>query len=290
MSVNSIWGAVKTAAGAGILQGGYPFARNVYMVGANVPTFAQSMPSVAAALNIAVTGDVIMLGPQRHQEGNLTLAAGKTNVTIIGMGNRGACYIEPANAGDEGLNVLADDCTLINVGVAGNATGDYGLKVGDNTTEVARFRAMGCKFEGPTGANPAAAVVLQQTGDTILDDCEFAWNSNALLLASGASSFVTQTRIQRCLFHNSTTVHIGAIGGAVQVCVDLWVLDNYFAEDEAGVAPTDFILLSDNANTGFITGNRFANPTNATGVITIGTGLIYNPNGTEAGWSTARPA
>lgn len=288
MSVTSVWGAVKTAAGAGILQGGYPFARNVYMVGANVPTFAQSMPTIAAALAIAVDGDVIMLGPQRHQEGNLTLAEGKDNITIIGMGNRGAAYIEPANAGDEGLQVLGDDCTLINVGVAGNATGDYGLKVGSSTATPSRFRAYGCKFEGPTGANPAAAVVLQQTGDTILEDCEFAWNSNALLLAAGGSSQVTQTLISKCRFHNSTTVHIGVT--AASLGNDLWIYNNYFGEDESGVAPTDFLLLSDNAITGHIAGNFFATATNATGVITIGTGLIYGPNGTEAGWSTARPS
>jgi hypothetical protein len=288
MSVTSIWGAVKTAAGAGILQGGYPFARNVYMVGANVPTFAQSMPTIAAALAIAVDGDVIMLGPQQHAEGNLVLAEGKDNITIIGMGNRGACYIEAPTAGDEGLQILGDDCTLINVGVASDATGDYSLKVGSSTVSPARFRAYQCKFEGNEGANPAGQVLIQGAADVILEDCELAWGVNGLIGDANLAGFPTEILVRNCWFHDLTTVHVGI--AAADHWVNLWLRDNYFDLDESGVAPTDFILLSDNANIGVITGNRFASATNATGTITIGSGLIYPTNYTEAGPSAARPA
>ena len=78
--------------------------------------------------------------------------------------------------------------------------------------------------------------------------------------------------------------------GAAEHFVEIWMYKNKHMRDEAGVAPTDFILLSDNANIGHMAENQFANATNATGVITIGTGILYGPNGTEAGWSTARPA
>lgn len=288
MSVLSIWASVKTAAGAGILQGGYPFARNVYMVGDNVPTYAQSKATVAAALADVVTNDIILLGPKAFQEGNLSLAAGKNNITIIGMGNYGACRIEPTAAGDEGLNVLADDCTIINVGIKGNATGDYALKVGSSSVTPLRFRAYQSAFYGPTGANPAGAVVLQGALDSYFEECEFRDNSNALLFADSGANLNTRCRITRCLFHSSTTVFVSVI--STGIVKNLWLLDNYFGASDAGVIPTDFIVLSDNANKGFITGNRFQNASNATGVITIGSGMIYNPNGTEAGWSTARPA
>ena len=102
MSATSLWGQLKTAAAAGVLFGGYPFARKVYFVGDNAPQFGQQMATIAAAINIMLSGDVLILGPQAHAEGNLSIPATKTNLTFIGAGNRGACFIEPAAAGDEG--------------------------------------------------------------------------------------------------------------------------------------------------------------------------------------------
>lgn len=66
--------------------------------------------------------------------------------------------------------------------------------------------------------------------------------------------------------------------------------NSIFDQLEDGTEPTDFILLADNGNTGIIAGNQFAIATNATAKLTIGTGIMWGPNGTEAGWSTARPA
>lgn len=290
MSVNSLWGQIKLAAGAGILNGlpGFPFAQNVYFVGANAPTFAQRADTIEDAIDLMVSGDVLVLGPQRHEEGNLIIPEGLNNIAIIGAGNRGAAYIEPSGAGDEGLLVLGDDVSLYNVGVACGATGEYALKVGSQTVSPARFRATGCKLEGADAANPAAALVLEGTGDTRIVDCELCWSANGILFGENDNGFATQTLIQNCLFHNLVTVGIGVVTG--ETLRQVWIVDNVFGRAEDGTAATDDILLSDNANTGFITGNRFSRATNGSGFITIGTGLIYNPNGTEAGWSTARPA
>lgn len=284
MSATSLWGQLKTAAAAGVLFGGYPFARKVYFVGDNAPQFGQQMSTIAAAINIMLSGDVLILGPQAHAEGNLSIPATKTNLTFIGAGNRGACFIEPAVTTDEGLIVLADDFTLINVGVAKGASGDYALKIGDTTTSPGRFRAFGSKFEGD-----GVAVHLHGCGDIIFDDCEFAWCDKAVLFQSNNNGFCTQIRIKDSLFHNFITAALIHNAAAQQVN-NLWVENNFFDEQEDGTAPTDFILLSDNLNIGYIAGNKFAIPTNDAAKLTIGSGILWGPNGTEAGWSTARPA
>src|SRR3990167_6469860 len=258
MSATSLWGQLKTAAAAGVLFGGYPFARKVYFVGDNAPQFGQQMSTIAAAINIMLSGDVLILGPQAHAEGNLSIPATKTNLTFIGAGNRGACFIEPAAAGYEGLEVLADDFTLINVGVAGGSTSDYALKIGEN---VHRFRAYGCKFEGPDGS--------------------------CILFGSALNNFPTQIFIRNCKFHNFTAVGVGlqALGGVG----DLELTDSVFGKQEDGTAPTDFIKVDANS-TGIISGCRFATPTNDSALLTIDTNVMWGPNGTEAGWSSARPA
>lgn len=287
MSVASLWGQIKLASGMGILNGlesRLAFAQNMYFVGSNAPTFVQQKNTIADALSSVIDGDVIVLGPQGFTEGNLVLPEGTDNITIIGMGGRGACYIEPSTAGDEGLQVLGDDCTLINVGVADGGSGDYGLCVGSNTVSPSRFRAYGCKFEGS-----AIGCKLWQPGDVLLDDCEFAWANTGLQFSSGAIGFCTQIMVQRSKFHNNATVCVGEAAAAQQVN-DLFFINNVLNQLEDGTEPTDFIVLSDNGNTGLIAGNQIAIATNAIAKLVIGTGLMWVANMTEAGVSTARPS
>lgn len=279
-----IWPALKGGIAGAVLAGGYPFSGNSWFVGANAPIFGRRVDTIADAFNVMSPKDILFLGPQRHSEGNLVIPATLTNITIIGSGNRGACFIEPSVAGDEGLQVLADDVTLINVGVADGGAGDYGLSVGSADVSPDRFRAYGCKFEGS-----AVGARLHGAGDVLLDDCEFAWANVGLQFRSNNVGFVTQAFIQRSRFHNNATACISEFAAAQQVNnLQLW--NNIFDQLEDGTEPTDFILLSDNGNTGVIAGNMFAIATNATAKLTIGTGLMWGPNGTEAGWSTARPA
>jgi hypothetical protein len=284
----NIMAQLKAGVANGQLLGGYGYAPNQwYLTGGALstpPNIGKQVNSWEDLIANMQPGDVANIGPGFYAEGNLVIPESLTNVTFRGMGNRGACGIEASITTDEGLTVLADDVTLINLGVAGGDTGDYSLQVGSQTVSPNRFRAYGCKFE-----NAAIAVRLWQAGDVILDDCEICWTTLGLVLRSGDIGFNTQIRIQNCLLHNYVTGGIVEHAAAQQVN-DLWLVDNVFGRQEDGTAGTDDILLSDNGNTGLITGNRFSRATNGTGFITIGTGLIYNPNGTEAGWSTARPA
>lgn len=265
---------------------GLPFAGNTYYVGSGTPPGVgiRHIDTLANALGMLIPKDVIVLGPQAYEEGNLVLPATATGVTIIGAGPRGSCFIEPSVAGDEGLQILADDVTLVNVGVADGGSGDYGLSVGSQTVSPDRFRAYGCKFEGS-----AIGARLHGAGDILLDDCEFAWANIGLELRPNDNGFVTQAFIQRSRFHNNATACLSQ-SAAAQVVNNLQLWNNIFDQLEDGTEPTDFILLADNANTGIIGGNIFAIATNASAKLTIGTGLMWGPNGTEAGWSTARPA
>lgn len=285
---SSIWSAIKQGAASGAYFGGYPFARNAWFVGDNAPQGVRRVGSVEELFAIATAGDVAYLGPGGYEEGNLVIPETLSNFTLIGTGGRGACFIEAPDAGDEGIQVLADDVTFINVGVASDDTGSYSLKIGSQTVSPARFRAFGCKIEGNEAVNPGGQVVLHGCGDIIFDDCEFCWGVNGIIGQGNDDGWPTQILVQNSLFHDLTTVHFGI--AAASHFVELWAFNNRCMGDESGVAPTDFILLSDNANIGNFTGNYFANATNATGVLTIGTGILWGPNGTEAGWSTARPA
>jgi hypothetical protein len=274
------WGFLKQG---GVLQG-YPYAKSVWYVGRSAPVFGRRVETLADLFNIAKPGDVAFLGPGAYTEGNLVIPATLENFTLIGAGNRGSVFIEPATAADEGLQVLADGVTLVNIGVADGGSGDYGLSIGSADVSPDRFRAYGCKFEGS-----AVAARLYGAGDVLLEDCEFAWAAVGLQLRSNNNGFVTQAFIQQCRFHNNADACLSQFANAQQVNnLQLW--NNIFDQLEDGTEPTDFILLQDNGNTGIIAGNQFAIATNATAKLTIGTGLMWGPNGTEAGWSTARPA
>src|SRR3990167_8185406 len=289
--MDNIWGQVKQAAASGVLMSGHSFTRNFWYVGENAPRMAKRADTISAMLALMSPGDVGVIGPQRHAEGNLIIPATLSNITLIGAGGRGACYIEPSAAGDEGLQVLASDVTLINVGVAGGSSASYALNVKGNAAAKngKRFRAFGCKFEGPTGT----VVLLNgdanyNASDALFSDCEFAWGGSGILFDDSGYGYPTQIFIERCKFHNLTAVGVGlAASGGV---TNLILTDSVFDNQEDGTPPTDYIKVDRSGDTGVVSGCRFATATNATGVLTIAARIMWMANATEAGWSTARPA
>jgi hypothetical protein len=239
----------------------------------------------AAANVIQDQGNFIFVAEGFYDE---TVTVSADNLTIVGLGGRGATGIEVSAAGAEGMQVTGDDVTLINFGVSGDDTSTYAL----NVNAAARFRAYGCKFEGCESVGGAQVLINgtadDQTADLMLIDCELAWGSNGIIFDDSGFGYPTQIVVKDCWFHDLTTSHLGvAASGLVK---DLVLSGCTHDNAEDGTAPTDYILLSDNGNTGVITRNSFATATNATGVLTIGTGLMWVVNATEAGWSTARPA
>lgn len=246
-----------------------------------------SASTIQAAVNAADAGDILYIEPGAYVE---TVTVSK-RLTLVGLGGRGAAYIEPTAAGAEGMLINASDVTLINLGVAGKSDSDYALRVNGNgaAKNGKRFRAYGCKFEGPTGT----VVLLDgdanyNVSDALFEDCEFAWGGSGILFDDSGYGYPTQIRLRRCWFHNLTAVHVGlAAGGGV---VNLELTDCVHDNDEAGAAPTDYIKVDRAGDTGIISGCRFATATNASGVLTIAAGIKWAANATEAGWSTARPA
>lgn len=251
--------------------------------------------TISLAITAAAAGDTIYVAPGSYNE-TLAIPAAKKKLTIIGTGGRGAAFVEPTAVGAEGAQVQADDVTFVNLGIAGEATSDYALNVNGNKPGAdkngRRFRAYGCKFEGPTGANKPAVLLNgdanYQAADALFEDCEFAWANVGLQFDDSSYGYPTQIFVQNCRFHNITTACIGeATGGGV---VNLEVTGCQFDNDEAGTAPTDYVKVDRAGDTGLFSGNRFAIATNAAADLKIAAGIKWAANATEAGWSTARPA
>jgi polygalacturonase len=241
--------------------------------------------TIQAAESASSPGDVILIAPGSYDE---TVTVNVAKLTFIGLGGRGAAFIEPSAAGAEGMQITGvDDVTLINLGIDGDDTADYALNVND----VSRFRAFGCKFELGSGTGPAVLLngtATGQVGDALFRDCEFAWAGTGVQFDDSAYGYPTQIFIDACRFHNLTTAGLGlASGGGV---LNLHVTDCVFDNLEDGTAPTDYVKVDRSGDTGIFSGNRFATATNAASVLTIATGIKWVSNATEAGWSTARPS
>src|SRR3990172_6212746 len=109
MGAPNFWGLVKQGAAAGILSGGFPYARNFWYTGSLAPVFGRRADTLAQLFGgLMLPGDVLQLGPQEYAQGGLTIPVGLDNITIIGAGPRGSSFIDSPTTGVAGLNVLAD--------------------------------------------------------------------------------------------------------------------------------------------------------------------------------------
>jgi len=233
--------------------------------------------SLAQAVRGARSGDAIFVAPGQYDE----LITIDKSLTIVGLGGRGAAFVERDTALAEGMLVTADDVTLINIGVAGASGADYSLKVAAD-----RFRAYQCKLEGNEAAG-GAQLLLAGAGDLLLSDCEVCWGVNGILALAGGPDPSTQIFVDRCRFHNLSAVHVSDGANSFN---NIQLVDSVFDKAEDGTEPTDYLLIDSASSFGLVTGCRFAIATNASAKLTIGAGIMWISNATEAGWSTARPA
>ena len=248
----------------------------------------QAFKTFAEAITKAADRDTILLLPGRYTEGALTIARAKSNLTIIGMGGRGAAYIQPSAAGQAGLDNRADDLTLINVGIAGadtaaaHALRNYG----------SRLRAYASKFEGAlrqviVGPGPMSGAALDaaygEGADSRLEDCEIAWGTNGVVAESSTYGACTNLIVVGSLFHNLTGDALDETYLAVGFgsCRNIRVLDNTFENGEAGTEPTRYVDLDGTSNTGLVAGNRFATTIHDAAKIRIAAGVIYVGNYAE---------
>lgn len=254
------------------------------------PADSDGVERVHSTISSAVTaatagrGDVIFIAPGSYDE---TVTVSKADLTFVGLGGRGAAFIATTTAGAEGMNVTANDVTLINLGIEAENTADYALNVFG-----ARFRAERCKFEGPTAdvvrvgpdtvANGAASGV--RTGaDALFDDCEFAWGGTGLEIVSSDYGACTELYLRNCRFHDNTVAHIGENdAGVVGAGKGIVIKECLFQVGSDGVAPTDWIDFNSAGSTGIICGNYFEDNTFDSATIQLAAGVLFVGNWAEA--------
>ncbi len=209
-------------------------------------------------------------------------------LTIIGEGPIASVWVQPSTAGVAGIKVSASEVTFQNFGGEANVTGAYGLDIEDAVEE---FQAFYSKFGGAGGV--LDAVRLTGAGPVLLDHCEFAWAGYGVAFKGGLTSWPTQIVINKCRFHNLSISHIFRKTTGTVLVKNLQHINNIHDNMEDGTEPTDSFIRVDRAtSTGVIAGNQFATATlSNTKFILNADGLIkWGPNGTEAGYSSARPA
>lgn len=262
-------------------------------------SIGKPLGTIQKAVDIATRWTTIIVAPGQYDETvTISRTTAHSNLTIMGMGGRGAAYIEPSTEDAAGMVVHADDVTLVNLGVAAeDETSAAAL-----TVTGTRFRAYGCKIEagadqviiGPGTVAQEAAGTHGVGADFLFQDCEFAWGTDGIVLTCTDYGAVTQGRISKCHFHNLTAKHIteavGSGGSASVAFRNIVIEDCTFDDLEDGTAPTNYIDLNgDNANTGVVTNCRFPTAINST-LNLVSTAMHWVSNFHTGGVSTAQPS
>lgn len=260
-------------------------------------SWPDALATISEAVSRAAAGDVILVAPGAYDE-TVTIARAKSNLTIVGLGNRGSAYIEPSTEDAAGMVVHADDVTLVNLGVAA----EDDTSAASLTVTGSRFRAFGCKIEagadqvvvGPGTVAQEAAGTHGTGGDILFDDCEFCWGTDGIVLTCTDYGAATQVAIRRSKFHNITGKHIteavGSGGSAAVTFRNLEVSDCVFDDAEGGTAPTNYIDLNgDNGNDGIVTRCAFPAAIDS-GLNLVSTAVHWVCNYHTGGVSTAQPS
>jgi hypothetical protein len=237
------------------------------------------LATVQAAVNKAGSNYLIAVAPGEYDE---DVVVTKSKLTIMGLGPKHSVRITGVAAGTKTALTLTNtqDVGLINLNLEGRTTGG-GLAVAGQTR---RLHVAHSKIHG--GAN---ALKLSNAGgqavDICIEDNVIGLATNGLSIVGGGGDPLNQLIVRRNLFQRIDTDCLVTDG----VAYDVSVLDNIFAA-KAGVEPTRYIKLDAAGTTGIVAGNQFATAANLAAKIVLAAGVMFGPNGTEAGWSTTRPA
>lgn len=274
-----------------------PINEYILMVGPGRP-----FSTITNAVSACPDGGYIYAFPKYDGTGydeTVTIARGKDNVSLIGVGGRGSVFIDPTTEDAGGMVVRGNDLTLRNIGIAAedDTSGNISLLV-----TGARFRAYGCKIEGgdeqvrigPTTVALGAASNVETGADSLFEDCEICWGAKGIVLNCTDYGAVTQCFVSRCRFHNLTAAHMdertGTGGSAAVSFRNLQVSDCLFDDAEGGAAPTRYLLLNDdNGNDGIVTRCSFPTAING-GLNLVSTALHWVSNYHTGGVSTGQPS
>ena len=248
--------------------------------------------TIQAAVDEAVSGrgDVIVIQRGTYTE---TVTANKNGLTLLGA----VPYGYPDHVIIRGRTVFrGNNISAYNIEFFSNSTTAASLVVGDSTTESVSAYLENCSFASDGTTEPACGALVSGGNDHSFIRCRFVDNTRGLLAHSGIVSFISGLRVKDCEFLENTTVDFGTgvSGDSILTTLgeDLGIRNLICVDNDFGggvTIPTDFVNIV-GASSGYMAGNTFASTTNASATITIPAGILYGPNGTEAGWSTARPA
>lgn len=270
-----------------------PFGRKLYVSNAAVNEHGvrPGFVTIASAISNAQAGDTITIGRGTYTENpnfnlaGLTVRAGYTGGYPDQVVITGTSTVNASNVTIEGIEFFSNSATAAS------------LQVG-STTEVNSFVARRCSFASDGTTEPRYGLRIRGGNNHRVEFCRFVDNTYGFVVHSGLSSFASGVTAIGNEFLENTTLDFGNLGtgdpnsaaGAEYGIHNLLYVDNYHGRGQ--VTPTDFVNITDTNGTssGFMARNTFASATNASATITIPAGILYGPNGTEAGWSTARPS
>lgn len=260
--------------------------------------FAGSNRSIQSCVDQSVPGTVIVVPPGSYNE-TVTIARGKGPLIFYGTNPR-ACSIAPTTTDAGAVVCNSDQITFINIGMAANGTGKALVNTGS------RVWLYGCKLENDDGTGECAQMTLNTVAehaasprlkgngaDCRFERCEFAWAASGIELVCTDYGAVTELQVVNCWFHDLDTKHIyetvGSGGAAGVMYASLLLQGNIHLKDEAGTAPTDYILLNgSNSNTGVMTGCVFPQAANG-GKVLLSTALVAVGCYFTGGISTGQP-
>jgi hypothetical protein len=268
----------------------------------NTGAYDSPYSTIQYAIDQSAPGGVIVVSEGAYDEA-VTIArdggrlgTGLAGLTIVGLGGRGATFVETSTTNATALTNDCDDITIVNVGFAGDGTGAGVINTGS------RLRMYGCKLEGGAVAIQFTLGTVAQDAagtkgngaDCLLEDCETAWTTRGILLTCTDYGAVTETFISNCYHHDHSAAAIdesvGSGGSAAVLFQGLRINNCIFNDLEDGTAPTAFILLNDNnANAGIVTQCAFPSAINS-GKNLVSTALHWVSNYHTGGISTAQPS
>lgn len=290
----------------GIALDANPFGVTFYVSNTTNPTEDQGSPgttaqgrtpknpftSITTALSsvVAGRGDTIVLQRGTYTE---NVNFNKAGVTVRAANT----YGYPDHVVITGTSTCnASNTTFIGIEFFSNSSTAASMTVG-NSTEADSVVFLDCSFASDGTTEPRYGLRYRGGNNQRVERCRFVDNAYAFVCHSGLTSLsVSGLTVKDCEFLENTTLDFGNLGtnnpsdGSQYAIKNLTYIRNCHSRGE--VAVTDFINITDTegSSSGIMSHNLFANATNASGVITIPSTLFYGPNGTEAGWSSARPA
>lgn len=252
----------------------------------------------ATTATVANRGDVVVIQGGTYSVSDLDF--NKAGVTYVAA-NRygypdkvvisGDSYVTADRVGFYGIEFFSNSADECSMSVGLSTAGDF------SEADSAWFEQ--CSFASDGTSEPEYGLRLFGGNNHVVRYSRFIDNTRALSLRSGIS-MLTGLVLEGNHFVENTTYDLGtgaptsgsqpATGdfhGIDQGVLNLVCVDNRFAG--GATPPTDFVNIVGNSS-GYMSLNTFASATNAAATITIPAGILYAVNGTEAGWSSARPA